>query len=105
MSNPYGVLPGVMGEFQQVPFVYPKICDPSPPVDFRQVTDTLAEWFEFGFTAPGPLTGNAATGWVDAAGEIGWEIQSSYDLQTWTNNQMIDAATTAINNGDGTWTY
>jgi hypothetical protein len=106
MSNPYGNLPGVMGEFAEIPFVYRRICDPTPPpVMTRRVSDSAGEWFEFGFTAPEELTGNAATGWTNAAGEISWEIEASETLTTWAEDEMVDAAVTGIEHVNGTVTY
>ena len=105
MSNPYGSLPGVVGEFLDVPFVYRKICDVLPTPEVREAEDSLAFWFEFGFTAPSELVGDSAAGWLDAAGEISWKIQSSDDLLTWADDEMIDCATTAIDNLNGTFTY
>ncbi len=105
MSSPYGSLPSVVGEFIDVPFVYRKICDPVPTDTGRTVMDSMGMWYEFGFTAPEELVGNAATNWVDQAGEISWKIQSSEDLTTWAEDEMIDATVTAIDNLDGTFTY
>jgi len=105
MSSPYGVVPGVTGEFFDVPFVYRKICEALPQTEtrFADVTDAL--WIEFGFTAGEALVGNAATGWTDAAGEISWQLQTSEDLVTWAEDEMIDCAVTGIDNLDGTFTY
>ncbi len=105
MSNPYGNLPSVMGEFAEIPFVYRDLCGPQPPVMTRQVDEAAATWYEFGFTAPSELVGNATTGWEDAPGEISWKIQSSETLTEWAEDEMIDATVTAIDNLDGTVTY
>lgn len=105
MSNPYGSLPSVTGEFQVIPFVYRQICGEAPPVFTRQATASEADWFEFGFTAAEPLTGNATDGWTDALREISWKIEASEDLTTWVTDEMIDCTTTAIANLDGTFTY
>lgn len=105
MSNPYGNVPGVTGEFLDVPFVYRQICEPLPAPETRVVEATEAEWCEFGFVAGEELTGNAADGWVDAAGEVSWKIQSSVDLVNWSETEMADAAVTGIDNLDGTFSY
>lgn len=105
MSSPYGSLPSVVGEFIEVPFVYRQICDELPQTETRLADEADAKWFEFGFTAPEELVGNAETNWVDAAGEISWKIQSSYDLLTWEEDKMTDCTTTAIDNMDGTFTF
>lgn len=105
MSNPYGVLPSVTGEFFDVPFVYRKICDPAPILPPRTVVDANGKWAEVGFIAPELLSGNATTGWVDAAGEILWQLQTSEDLVTWADDEMTDAAVTGIDNLNGTFTF
>lgn len=105
MSNPYGTLPSLIGEQAVIPFVYRDLCGPQPPVMTRQVDDAVANWYEFGFTAPSELVGNAATGWEDAPGEISWKIQSSETLTEWAVDEMIDASVTGIDNLDGTFTY
>ena len=105
MSSPYGSLPSVTGEFQDVPFVYRQICDELPQPVSRVADETDGLWFEFGFTAPEELVGNAETGWTDQAGEISWKIEASNDLLEWVDDEMVDCAVTAIDNMDGTFTY
>lgn len=105
MSNRYGHLPSVIGEFAEIPFVYRKICFPLPAVEMRLADEVDARWYEVGFTCNGRLTGDATTGWVDAAGEISWRLQSSDNLTTWLEDEMLDCAVTDTENFDGTWTY
>lgn len=104
-SNPYGRMPQTMGECSDV-VAYRKLCGPAPQsIPPRVVIDSVAQWIEFGFTAPEELVGNATTGWTDAAGEISWKIQASENLTDWAEDEMIDATVTAIDNLDGTITY
>ena len=71
----------------------------------RLTEDDVGVWFEFGFVADGPLTGNAAAGWVDGGGNISISLESSNDLATWHLARFTDCAETGIANGDGTFTY
>lgn len=103
-SSPYGRAPQTMGEFSDV-VAYRQICDPVPSMEGRTVLETDAFWYEVGFVAPELLSGDATAGWVDAAGEISWTLQSSEDLATWADDEMIDAAVTGIDNLDGTFTF
>ena len=76
---------------------------PSQAYRFDDATD--AKWFEVGFRSPEILSGNASAGWTDPRGYVVMELQSSVDLQTWAMGQFVDCASTAIDNGDGTFDY
>ncbi len=79
--------------------------DPLPSLEYRMVEETDGLWFEVGFRSPEELDGNAAAGWTDPRGYCVMELQQTVDLATWAMGKFVDCATTAIDNGDGTWDY
>lgn len=85
--------------------IYPGKRQELPQVEHRIVEDGGEKWFEVGFRSPSILTGNASAGWADARGLVALRIEQSTDLVAWNLGKMVDCATTAISNGDGTYDY
>ena len=86
--------------------IYPcRGVHPLPSQAYRFDDATDAKWFEVGFRSPEILSGNASAGWTDPRGYVVMELQSSVDLQAWSMGQFVDCASTAIDNGDGTFDY
>lgn len=61
-------------------------------LEYRITDDGLEKWFEVGFALDSIWTGNATTGWTDAAGFVKLDLERSENLTAWATGEFVNCA-------------